>query len=287
MIESQCTSAARRISRFRDFVIVLFARVIYFQSRNHPITKSRITNTMPIDNPEITNEEAVIREATEDGQESFDGVHNTDSVERVHNFTSRFLPYRRDLVVYLPPDYEESEDRRYPTLYLHDGQNLFDPETAYVRGKDWRVDETADALIRAGEIEPLIIVGIFNTGEHRLEEYTPTADRKLGGGHAELYGRMLVEELKPYVESRYRVLPGPAYTGLGGSSLGGLATVYLGFSYPEIFGKLAVLSPSVWWDNKAILKMIAKTRPKPRLKIWLDMGTEESKTGLRDANLLR
>ena len=243
---------------------------------------------MTTDNPEIANEQVADQALTvEEEQESFDGVHNTDSVERVHNFTSRFLPYRRDLVVYLPPDYEENEERRYPTLYLHDGQNLFDPETAYVRGKDWKVDETADALIRAGEIEPLIIVGIFNTGEHRLEEYTPTADRKLGGGHAELYGRMLVEELKPYVESRYRVLPGPAYTGLGGSSLGGLATVYLGFSYPEIFGKLAVLSPSVWWDNKAILKMIAKTRPKPRLKIWLDMGTEESKTGLRDANLLR
>src|SRR5689334_11648184 len=83
------------------------------------------------------------------------GVHNTDSVQRHHNFISKFVPYRRDLVVYLPPDYEES-DRRYPVLYLHDGQNLFDPETAYVRGMDWKVDETADALIRSGEIEPLI-----------------------------------------------------------------------------------------------------------------------------------
>lgn len=238
---------------------------------------------MPTDKPDIT----IQPDTSIEEQESFDGVHNTDSVQRVHNFTSQFLPYRRDLVVYLPPDYDENDDQRYPALYLHDGQNLFDPETAYVRGKDWKVDETADALIRAGEIEPLIIVGIFNTGEHRLDEYTPTPDRKLGGGHAELYGRMLVEELKPYIESRYRVLPGPTNTGLGGSSLGGLATVYLGFNYPEVFGKLAVLSPSVWWDNKAILKMITKTQPKPRLKIWLDMGTEESKTGLRDANLLR
>ena len=89
-------------------------------------------------------------------------------------------------------------------------------------------------------------MGIFNTGEHRIEEYTPTRDRKLGGGHAELYGRMLVEELKPFIESRYRTLSGPTNTGLGGSSLGGLATVYLGFTYPEVFGKLAVLSPSVW-----------------------------------------
>lgn len=219
----------------------------------------------------------------EDQQNS--GVHSTDSVQRHHNFSSKFVPYRRDLVVYLPPDYEES-DRRYPVLYLHDGQNLFDPETAYVRGMDWKVDETADALIRSGEIQPLIVVGIFNTGVHRIEEYTPTRDRKLGGGHAELYGQMLVEELKPFIDQRYRTLGDPHNTGLGGSSLGGLATLYLGFTYPDVFGKLAVLSPSVWWDNKAILKIIQKTQPKPRLNIWLSMGTEESKTGVRDANLL-
>ena len=172
-------------------------------------------------------------------------------------------------------------------LYLHDGQNLFDPETAYVKGMDWKADETADSLIRGGEIEPLIIVGIFNTGEHRIEEYTPTRDRKLGGGHAEDYGRMLVEELKPFINERYRTLQDAHNTGLGGSSLGGLATLYLGFTHPEVFGKLAVLSPSVWWDNKAILKTIRHAQPKPRLKIWLSMGTEESKSGLRDANSLR
>jgi predicted alpha/beta superfamily hydrolase len=214
------------------------------------------------------------------------GVHNTDSVQRHHNFISQYVPYRRDLVVYLPPDYEES-DRRYPVLYLHDGQNLFDPQTAYVRGMDWKADETAEALIRAGEIEPLIIVGIYNTGEHRIEEYTPTRDRNLGGGHAEFYGRMLVDELKPFVDERYRTLPDAHNTGLGGSSLGGLATVYLGFTHPEVFGKLAVLSPSVWWDKKAILRIIRSTQPKPRLKIWLSMGTQESRTGLRDANSLR
>ena len=227
-------------------------------------------------------------------------VHNTDSIQRHHNFISKYVPYRRDLIVYLPPDYEEEGDRRYPVLYLHDGQNLFDPDTAYVRGMDWRVDETADRLIRAAEIEPLIIVGIFNTGEHRIEEYTPTRDRKLGGGDGKFYGRMLVEELKPFIDERYRTLDGPQNTGLGGSSLGGLATLYLGFTYPDIFGKLAVLSPSVWWDNKAILKIIEECRRqsalgnqltqsqnRPHLKIWLSMGTEESKTGVHDSNLVR
>jgi predicted alpha/beta superfamily hydrolase len=213
-------------------------------------------------------------------------VHDTDSLQHHHNFVSQHLPHRRDLAVYLPPGYEETE-RRYPVLYLHDGQNLFDPDTSYVRGMDWKVDETADALIRSGAISPLIIVGVFNTGQHRIEEYTPTRDRKLGGGHAELYGRMLIEELKPFIDGRYRTLDGSSNTGLGGSSLGGLATLYLGFTYPETFGKLAVLSPSVWWDNKAILKIIGRTQPKLRLKIWVSMGTEESKNGLRDADSLR
>lgn len=246
---------------------------------------------MPTENPDIAEQKGVVMPeasmpAAENAEECHPGIHNTDSVQRHHNFISKFVPYRRDLVVYLPPNYHH-EERSYPVLYLHDGQNLFDPETAYVRGKDWKVDETAESLIRSGEIEPMIIVGIFNTGEHRIEEYTPTRDRKLGGGHAELYGRMLLEELKPFIDKRYRALPDAHNTGLGGSSLGGLATLYLGFTHPEVFGKLAVLSPSVWWDNKAILKFIRSTEPKPRLKIWLSMGTDESKSGLRDANSLR
>jgi predicted alpha/beta superfamily hydrolase len=246
---------------------------------------------MPTENPEVSEKNGVASEQPsapelKTPEEGFPGVHNTDSVQLLHNFISQFVPYRRDLVVYLPPDYER-DNRRYPVLYLHDGQNLFDPETAYVKGMDWKADETADSLIRAGQIEPLIIVGIFNTGEHRIEEYTPTPDRKLGGGHAELYGRMLVEELKPFIDQRYRTLPDAHNSGLGGSSLGGLATLYLGFTHPDVFGKLAVLSPSVWWDNKAILKIISQTQPKPRLKIWLSMGTEESTSGLRDANSLR
>src|SRR5215468_10198844 len=92
-----------------------------------------------------------------ENQEPGSGGHNTDSVQRHHNFISKFVPYHRDLVIDLPPDYEGS-NCRYPVLYLHDGQNLLDPETAYVRGMDWKVDETAEALIRSGEIEPLIIV---------------------------------------------------------------------------------------------------------------------------------
>ena len=114
---------------------------------------------------------------------------------------------------------------------MQDGQNLFDPDTSFQKGNYWRMGETADALIFAGEIEPLIIVGIYNTGEHRIDEYTPVEDRRLGGGQADAYGQMLVEELKPFVDRSYRTLPGPANCGLGGSSLGGLVTLYLGLRY--------------------------------------------------------
>src|SRR5256885_14671974 len=94
---------------------------------------------------------------------------------------------------------------------------------------------------------------------------------------------MLVEELIPFINKRYRTLTGPENTGLGGSSLGGLVSLYLGLQFPQVFGKLAVLSPSVWWDNRAILKMIAAAPSRPPLKIWLDMGTSEGGMSLQDA----
>lgn len=200
-------------------------------------------------------------------------------------FRSRFLEHDRTLIVYLPRGYESSS-RRYPVLYMHDGQNLFDPATAFA-GAEWRADDTAEQLIAAGEIEPLIIVGIYNTGEHRIHEYTPVRDPKLGGGLADLYGRMLLEEIKPFIESTYRTLQGPENTGLGGSSLGGLVTLYLGLRDPGVFGKLAVLSPSVWWANRWILRFIARVKRKPDLKIWLDMGTCEGGMSLEDTERLR
>jgi len=223
---------------------------------------------------------------------------------------SEFLSDPRNLVVYLPPGYDLDTNRRYPVLYLHDGQNLFggptwsrslgagprpvlpsglpDGQTAFVPGQDWHVNDTADELIRNGVIEPLIIVGVYNTGRHRIDEYTPTRDRRQGaGGDAALYGRMLTRELKPFIDRTYRTLPDPANTGLGGSSLGGLATLYLGVLHPDVFGKLAVLSPSVWWDNRVILKLVRLTDPKPRLSIWLDIGTGEGGGTVRDARELR
>jgi predicted alpha/beta superfamily hydrolase len=202
-------------------------------------------------------------------------------------FPSRLVEVNHDLLVYLPPMYQADGDRRFSVLYMHDGQNLFDPATSFIRGKYWRMGETADALIEAGAIEPLIIVGIYNTGDKRIDEYTPVEDKRLGGGHADAYGRMLVEELKPFIDLQYRTLPGPENCGMGGSSLGGLVTLYLGLRYPSVFSRLAVVSPSVWWRNREILKTVAALPQKPDLRIWLDIGTRESTRAVPDARALR
>ena len=201
------------------------------------------------------------------------------------------MPDDRDIIVYLPPGYETAAWQHYPVFYLHDGQNLFDTETAFA-GEEWRADETAEELIREGSIHPVIMVGIYNAGAHRIDEYTPTPDaHRHSGGKADLYAAMIVEELKPFIDANYRTLTDPSHTALGGSSLGALATLYIGLRHPDVFGKLAVLSPSVWWNRGVILRMIRDMPvPEPRPLLWVDIGTAEGihpNSILRDARLLR
>jgi predicted alpha/beta superfamily hydrolase len=202
-------------------------------------------------------------------------------------FASQLIDEKHDFIVYVPQAFSDDPNRFFPVLYLHDGQNLFDPETSFIKGNYWRVGETADALIAAGEVEPLVIVGIYNAGVKRIDEYTPFEDRRLGGGQADAYGQMLVEELKPFVAHHYRTLAGPENCGMGGSSLGGLVTIYLGMRYPEVFGQLAVLSPSVWWRNRVILPYVDRLKRETGQRIWLDIGTHEGRRALPDARALK
>ena len=202
------------------------------------------------------------------------------------HFHSAILPDDRVVSVYLPPQYESEATRSFPVLYLHDGQNLFDPRLSYIPGRTWRAGSTADLLNVEGRAEPLILVGVANTGLRRMPEYTPTRDFRMGGGEGHAYGRLLIEELKPFIDRTFRTLPQPDRTGLGGSSLGGLITLYLGLEHPEIFTRLAVLSPSIWWDHRSILSFVAEADPKPSLRIWLDIGTAEGARHVRDTELL-
>ena len=188
---------------------------------------------------------------------------------RVHNFRSRILSQQRLVLVWLPPGYNQNSPERYPVFYMHDGQNKY---------LNWRIDETAEALIKAKEIEPLILVGVYNGGTHeaRFRDYTPTHDTEFRtSGRADDYGRMLVEEIKPFIDSEYRTLPAAADTGLGGASLGGLVSLHLGLKYPDTFGRLALMSPSLWWDDRVIFKSVKKLAAKPSSRIWLDIGTAE------------
>jgi predicted alpha/beta superfamily hydrolase len=204
----------------------------------------------------------------------------------IWKFHSEILPDDRMVSVYLPPQYLEQKERRFPVFYLQDGQNLFDGRTSYIAGKTWNANTTADRLTEAGEIEPVILVGVANTGLRRMAEYTPTRDFKMGGGEGRNYGRLLIEELKPLIDRTYRTLPEAKNTAVGGSSLGGLISLYLGFAHPEVFGRIAVMSPSLWWDHRSILNAITQQTTRPNLRIWLDMGTGEGTRHLRDADML-
>ena len=206
----------------------------------------------------------------------------TGNIQSHPQFASRILRNQRDVLVYLPPGYRRALRRRYPVLYLHDGQNIFDAATSFA-GVEWGVDETAQRLIGKKWIEPLIIVAVANTGEQRMHEYAPTRGlidmsgrrKRRSRGWLLRYGRFLIEELKPFIDRTYRTQTEAASTGLGGSSLGGLATLVLGLWFPHVFTRLAVLSPSVWWDEGVACRIVAELPERLPLKIWLDTGTRE------------
>jgi predicted alpha/beta superfamily hydrolase len=196
------------------------------------------------------------------------------TLELRQSIESIYLREARDAIVYLPPGYSDAGERRYPVLYLHDGQNLFDAATAFLNNS-WGLGPSVDQAILQRLIQPLIIVGIYNAGVDRITEYTQLRDRSGQGGQAMAYGKFIIRELKPLIDSRYRTQVNSASTGLGGSSLGGLVTLFLGLSNPQIFGKLIVMSPSVWWANRAIVREVRKRAHHRGQKMWLDIGTAE------------
>jgi predicted alpha/beta superfamily hydrolase len=208
-------------------------------------------------------------------------------IECIENFESKILGNQRLITVYLPAGYDERDDRRYPVLYLQDGQNLFDPERAYVPGNHWRVQDAADQAIGERTASPMIIVGVDHAGPGRIDEYTPVRDKKhSGGGRAEEYARFLIEELKPAIDARFRTLPDAEHTGVGGSSLGGLVSLHLALKHPDVFRRAAVMSPSVWWSDRAILEETDAFEGAPS-RLWLDIGGREGTEALQDARALR
>jgi predicted alpha/beta superfamily hydrolase len=194
-----------------------------------------------------------------------------ESVRYHTDFPSASLPHPHTLAVHLPPGYDHDPHLYYPVLYLHDGQNLFDAHTAFA-GVPWRCDESAEQLARLGEITPVIQVGVSNTPD-RLKEYGP-ADGPDDLSAA--YGRFLIEEVKPFIDAAYRTRSGPESTGVCGSSMGGLISLELTRRHPQVFGKCAALSPSLWWDRERLLNHLGDHPHEfAHCRVWLDMGTQE------------
>jgi predicted alpha/beta superfamily hydrolase len=191
------------------------------------------------------------------------------------------LRNRRAADVYLPASYEHGR-RRYPVVYLQDGQNLSDPSVAFC-GNTWRLLDGLRWLAGRG-IEP-IVVGIHNTPA-RLSEYSPFEDPRHGGGDGDRYARFLIDTIKPRIDAVYRTRKDRASTVVGGSSMGGLISLYAFFRRPSVFGAAAVLSPSVWFGGRQVLSFVQNARL-ARGRLYLDVGTNEGAATLRDARTLQ
>jgi predicted alpha/beta superfamily hydrolase len=178
------------------------------------------------------------------------------------------LQNRRDILVYLPPSYHD-EDRAYPVIYMHDGQNLFDRATSYVG--EWEVDETLENLAQTG-LEA-IIVGIPNMGAERISEYSPY-DNRWGKARGEQYVSFITDTAKPLVDASFRTLPQREHTGIAGSSMGGLISLYGYLRRPEIFGFTGVMSPAFWITGGKIFDL-AESLPHLSGRIYLDIGAKE------------
>jgi predicted alpha/beta superfamily hydrolase len=208
----------------------------------------------------------------------YDGpeAHTVSGLIRVAaDFRSPQLHNARDILVYLPPSWRPTPPgiakKRYPVIYMQDGQNLFDDVTSYAG--EWGVDETMEALAKDDGLEA-IIVGVPNAGIRRVDEYSPFHDRRLGGGRAKDYLMFLTSTVKPIIDSEFPTLPGRSHTGILGSSLGGLLSLYAFFEMPAIFGFAGIMSPSLWFAGDAIFDYIECAAYYPG-KLYIDAGTRE------------
>ncbi|HEX5068580.1 MAG TPA: alpha/beta hydrolase-fold protein [Vicinamibacterales bacterium] len=185
------------------------------------------------------------------------------------------------------PDAGGPPPQGWPVLMLHDGQNLFEPDRAHVPGQHWRVAETAQALIAAARIPPMLIAGVDHLDERRIREFTPTGRRDRRGGGVADYGRLLIDTLLPRLRRDFGVRTDFEGVALGGSSLGGLATVAIARQFPGRIGRLLVMSPSVWWDDRVILERLRRVGLRPPPRVWLDIGSHEGARAIDDARALR
>lgn len=209
------------------------------------------------------------------------------------NITIPYTKLNRRVWVYLPSEYATS-GKNYPVLYMHDGQNLFDISTSY-KGVIWDVHSAIERSIIKRKTEGVIVVALDNASVEdgredigRLDEFSPWINTKIKtlqdnnginrpvGGYGEKYAKYMVEELKPLIDSKYRTLKDREHTGIAGSSMGGLISIYMGIHYDHVFSKIGAFSTSVWFAEKELLELIKNHAPDQPSKWYLDIGTKES-----------
>jgi predicted alpha/beta superfamily hydrolase len=196
----------------------------------------------------------------------------------VHIISEKFdmpqLGRQRRVWMYLPADYQSSA-KKYPVIYMHDGQNLFDEYTSGYG--EWGIDEIMDKLPAK---EQCIIVGIDHGGEYRISEYDPY-DTKYGKGQGDAYVDFLVKDLKPYIDGHYRTKPDPKNTTIAGSSMGGLISMYALLKYPNVFGTAGVFSPA-FWISPEIFQYAEKANLEKYSRMYFVCGDAESETMATD-----
>lgn len=180
-------------------------------------------------------------------------------------FHSDYLDNDRDIFVWLPPSYSSLNEKKYPVLYMHDGQNLINPDTSFA-GIDWQVDETVTKLIKADRMKEIIVVGINNTKD-RLEEYS---DSEKGNN----YINFMINELKPFIDSQYRTLTDSKNTAVMGSSMGGLISFLAAWKHPEVFSMAGCMSSSFYYDDDKIFDLVNNNKPPKGLKLYIDHGED-------------
>ena len=199
----------------------------------------------------------------------------------IPNVYSPQLDNARDIMVYRPASYKGGTGR-YPVIYMHDGQNLFDPETAFAG--EWGVDRAIAHAPR--KARRALIVAIPNRGAERLDEYSPFIDPQRGGGRGEAYLEFVINTIKPMIDDRYRTLSDVEHTGMVGSSMGALLSLYAFFSMPAQFGFIGALSPALWFAHGAIFEWV-RAAPFVPGRIYLDVGTREGPRTLHHAREMR
>lgn len=214
-----------------------------------------------------------------EGWEGGGGNHTAEP--NVHIIDEDFyipqLNRTRRIWIYLPPDYD-STSKNFPVIYMHDGQNLFDEYYSFAG--EWKIDESMNNLFEDGDYGA-IVVGIDNGGGERINEYSPWVNPGYGGGEGELYAAFLVNTLKPFIDSNYRTLSGREYTAIAGSSLGANISLYAGIEYQEVYSKIGIFSPAIWFSDSAYLHVVEEGINED-MRIYFVAGDNESSSMVPD-----